>query len=360
MVVTERVSPFAQQKLFIKIPTQIWNEQAASPYHLNPIKIPTFLWNAQTSPDSSPYYPVIEKANTSSAPHHDIAEQSQPARSGVRKPTLRMSSNLAQLNASAPVPSSKKEESAWPATRCKTPLYRFNPNHARGEMRLETPCLQSTCKSCVKWHPQLIQEPVWPVERPVVEPLSPIIDPRLLKPWTGTVNEERRASDISMLEPPDPVVQPVHVYTRQNKDGDEQPSSQLQLPTRQKYTLFLPSKLVDCTTSRSASAKSLWRTSLRQRYTVILSFRTQTSRHRFADRVARMRIRERGEMVRGILKDGGGNVLGKRRRDVANETWEDLCRETRLKRVRFRYCIRLVFRSVEGRRQFGEVVGERG
>jgi hypothetical protein len=357
--VTERMSPFTQQKLFIKIPTQMWNEQVASPYHLSPIRVPAFLWNAQTSPTSLPYPATTEESTTSFNPPHDIAERSQLARSGARKPMPRTPGKLAHWNASAPVPYFKKEETAWPATRCKTPLYRFNPNHARNEMRLETPCLQSTCKSCVKWHPQLIQEPAWPVERPAVEPLSPIIDPRLLKPWTGAVDEERRASNVSVLELPDPVTQPVHAYTEQNADGDTQPSLQLQLPTRQKYNLFLPSKLVDCTTSRPASANSLWRTSPRQRYTVILPFRTQASQSRFADRVARTRSREEGEGVKGILK-AGGHILGKRARDAVIGAGENVCEETKAKRVRFRHRIRLVFGSVEGKRQFGEAVEGRG
>jgi hypothetical protein len=223
-------------------------------------------------------------------------------------------------------------------------------------MRLESPCLQSTCKSCVKWHPQLIQEPVWPVARPVVEPLSPIIDPRLLKPWTGVVDDEMRASEVSVLKLPDPVVQPVHACTRQETDGNEQPLLQLQLPFGQRYNLFLPSKLVNRTVSSPVSAKSLWRVSPRQRYTVILSFRTQAGQHRFDGRVATTRIREGREMVRGILKAKDKNVLGKKGRDAIIVAGGYTGEDTRAKNVRFRHRVRLVFGSVEGRRRFGEVV----
>ncbi|KAF2799690.1 hypothetical protein K505DRAFT_332378 [Melanomma pulvis-pyrius CBS 109.77] len=334
------------KKLFIRIPRKIWNEELAN-----------------------------------FSPHHSVANNATPSALTLPCLNLKISQQLPKITkkrARSPGTKNSKnsveeeeKDTPWPPIRCKTPLYRFHPpgpNHAKNEISLEAPCLQRTCRSCMKRHPQLIDEPVSrPVSRPAIEPLSQVIDPQLLE-WSPSKvyetetskesgvskgDEKRRINNLSVHGLLSPALQPVNAHTCITPYADSHilPSSALQV----RYDVFLPIRQVNKVVSPPVSAKSRWRTEPRRRYTAVLKFRSQEGRKRFGEVMARY-------PARGILKLGsedGRGVRGRARVGVETEGGggggEGGSRKVR--KVRFRHRVRLVFGSVEGRRRFREVVG---
>jgi hypothetical protein len=342
-------------KLFIRIPAQVWNEQDTGPDSLSTIRIPSSLWKPESSPTITSHDAPTESVYSTPVTRPRTTKPWQVRKSRSSNPAI-VAKRLRKSTATptlTPPPILTK----YPPTRCRTFLYRFLPGPH--DMRLEAPCLQSSCKSCVKWHPNLVSEPACIVTRPAVEPLSPILDPKLLEPWDPEIIYTE-GSDVSVQElsssfPPTNSMElkNVHAPITPFLDGHNPPSS-FKLPSIQRYNVLLPESLLNDTVSRPIPAKSLWRTCPRKSYTAILTFRSLSARQGFTERVAKARIEEGHEIVQSILKVRSGNgvrVSGDGGSAVVGEG-----KERRKKKVRFRHRVRLVFGSEEGRGRFGEVV----
>ncbi|KAF2715573.1 hypothetical protein K504DRAFT_497448 [Pleomassaria siparia CBS 279.74] len=339
------------------------------------IKIPKHVWNEYDSSSSSSiirhHAAAVAVASVASVQPRSSTASVRPClklRLRLRLPNLPLSADPEPLLPLSHHHHPPKEKVApWPRTRCKTPLYRFVPSRTlegryKNDIALEGPCLQATCNTCSTRHPHLTQTPVplpiaKAVLRPVPEPLSPVIDPRILGSWDtgmgmgmgmsidkeemegrGGERERERERKVSVLELgelafPALVLPPVHDgYTHSPPPPPPPPS--LPSPVPQRYDVYLPQKLVDRTISGTVGPKSKWRTTPRKRYTAILHFHTLDAKRRLGDIVGR-------ESRKGILK-GGKMVADAEKR--------------RVKKVRFRHRVRLVFGSEEGKRRFGDVV----
>jgi hypothetical protein len=345
-------------KLFIKIPAQVWNEQDTGPDFLNTIRNPSSLWKSESSPTITSHDAPTESVYSTPVARPRTTKPWQARKSRSSNPAA----VAKRLRKSTPTPTLMPPpiSTTYPPTRCRTFLYRFVPGPH--DMRLEAPCLQPSCKSCVKWHPNLVSELAWIITRPAVEPLSPILDPRILEPWEPEIihTEGRRVSDVSVQGLPSSFpptnsmeLQIVHAPITPFLDVHIPPPS-LDLPNIQRYSVLLPEYLLNHTVSRPIPAKSLWRTFPRKSYTATLAFLSLSARQGFAERVAKARIKEGHEIVQSILKVRSGN--GVRVGGDGGSVMVGEGNERRKKKIRFRYRVRLMFGSEEGRGRFSEVV----
>jgi hypothetical protein len=190
---------------------------------------------------------------------------------------------------------------------CKTKLWRFHHGGPKrgvkgamqNEITYETPCLQSGCANCWKWHPNLMRDQYSPGELPNedvsridevdIEPISPEIDPRILNgTWQDYMSQRSSTESMGSFELTETIGTPVLTPVKSSFDYDSvNPDVYLPLqhdiddiPTDQEYHIFLPTSIVSGTIS-GAPTKTRWRCTPRQRHTVRLCFPSHAGKRKF-------------------------------------------------------------------------------
>jgi len=268
------------------------------------IRIPAAAWNAYESPSSIPRQEEQEskeKTQLNLKMRFNLgAEQPSAQRTRVAGATqLQQDPVLASSPARHP-----------PRTPKRTKI-----QHASLTTSISSPCPSSPHKQSLPKVPCQHDDQLWKAprrqlsaftnrlqeDRPVVEPLSPAIDPRILNDtWRTYLPSSSPISspiDTPCPSPRTPVLTPVQ------KPSFSPPVYQhFSSPSPPSYDIFLPTSLVNMSIS-TAPARSVWRGEARRRLTVRLKvgsrlgewvkMRERKERKRKYDRARRARMKGR-------------------------------------------------------------------
>jgi hypothetical protein len=132
---------------------------AAFPYAQGlKIRIPKKIWNT-CEPQKAPRTSRVTKTTSK---HKSTSRLDQRGRK--KKSSEATSKKASEFTGE--ITKDKQQVSPSPQpTRCKVKLWRFLYGHPNADsITYETPCLQTTCANCWKWHPHLLGQPQVPDE----------------------------------------------------------------------------------------------------------------------------------------------------------------------------------------------------
>jgi hypothetical protein len=266
------------------------------------IKIPKWAWNSFEPPHH--------------LPAHGVTRSTASTQMRTKPKTFTVHEDRDKLIQPAFNTLLHEEVSLTPFTQhrsCKTKLWAFHHGGPRrgvkgamqNEITCESPCLQSTCVNCWKWHPHLVRgqysvdelpsEEVQETNEADMEPLSLEVDPRILNnTWQDYTSRKGSAKSTASLALPDANGSPILTPVKSSFSHDAV-FSELSLPFNhdigntpldEQYSILLPSALAK-QTNFAAPATSTWHYTLRQRHPVRLCFASHVGKQKFGELVVK-------------------------------------------------------------------------
>ena len=341
------------------------NTMTAAPFHASAESGDEEIWLRFTKDMWNESQPVRQETKSPSTGPKEVGNQK-------RRPTTIETDNDLATKVPNRSPAQPKQ--------CKVKVIRFQYGGAKvniegqhmNDITVTAPCLQQTCANCRKWHPHLMRNSSLVdacldnehiAQSSDILPPTSHIDPIVLdNTWQTYQIQHISMSNVPGLtvssacaqQPPTPAQTPVDLVL----EAQRRPNQDTGLPTihnsdetattaPQKYNTILPISLLR-PTSLALSNKTHWRSASRQHRTVKLSFPTDKGKSKFKtllhERVRR-KIKREYDRLRRVTKQliRKAILMGEQDAVVASVR-------------RRRYKVKLVFRSMEGRKAYGRLI----
>jgi hypothetical protein len=258
------------------------------------IKIPKWAWNAHQPPCHSSTNRAT-RSGSDQEPVHRLKLNLEEGTAASTSKKLVKSLDAAWLT---PVPKS-----------CKVRLWAFHYGGTkrttkgilRHDIRYETPCLNPTCRNCLKWHPRLVRTPALPEDADATclsfEPITPEMDRRILNGVCQAPQHQRN----SVSATAEPIKTPILTPFKMSFAIDDQSPVlngnflSRHAPVYQDHSVFHPTALINQTIS-TTSTKTKWHSSSQKRYTACLNFVSCEGKQKFKELVRQREQRARKQM----------------------------------------------------------------